>query len=285
MHVPALRRGCLRQHPLLLGWQWRCDPSAAQEGAAWGDLLTNFISPDLCPPTPHAPIAWSYHLGAWYGVGTARTTQSGRYGPEKLEASKQITSYLASPAPPIAGGGGAALPPSPEQRDKAAPLGKGIKPPSRAGNCQGLEALEGLARRGGKPTPPRYARAGSWSFRTAEGPLCLNSGEEPLQHEAGAEELSTRTCVKPLWYTQGGSGPVRGTRAGGKGSPTTDASLTGTPTRGHALAHCMGLGRGHTKHERQPIEQGDPRGESASRSTGGLWWGGFPYVSGPLNAR
>jgi hypothetical protein len=36
---------------------------------------------------------------------------------------------------------------------------------------------------------------------------------------------------------------------------------------------------------RQPIEQGDPRGESASRSTGGLWWGGFPYVSGPLNAR
>ena len=38
-----------------------------------------------CPvPTPHAPIAWSYHLGAWDGVGTARTTQSGRYGPEKL---------------------------------------------------------------------------------------------------------------------------------------------------------------------------------------------------------
>jgi hypothetical protein len=38
-----------------------------------------------CPvPTPHAPITWSYHLGAWDGVGTARSTQSGRYGPEKL---------------------------------------------------------------------------------------------------------------------------------------------------------------------------------------------------------
>jgi hypothetical protein len=38
-----------------------------------------------CPtPTPHDPIAWSYHLGAWDGVGTARTTQSGCYGPEKL---------------------------------------------------------------------------------------------------------------------------------------------------------------------------------------------------------
>jgi hypothetical protein len=36
---------------------------------------------------------------------------------------------------------------------------------------------------------------------------------------------------------------------------------------------------------RQPIEQGDPRGGSASRSTGGLWWGGFSYVPGPLNAR
>jgi hypothetical protein len=66
------------------------------------------------------------------------------------------------------------------------------------------------------------------AFRT-EGPLCLNSGEEPLQHEAGAEELSTPVL------TQGGSGPVGGTSAGGKGSLT--GSLTGTPTRGHALAH------------------------------------------------
>jgi hypothetical protein len=45
------------------------------------------------------------------------------------------------------------------------------------------------------------------AFRT-EGPLCLNSGEEPLQHEAGAEELSAPVL------TQGGSGPVGGTSAG-----------------------------------------------------------------------
>jgi hypothetical protein len=36
---------------------------------------------------------------------------------------------------------------------------------------------------------------------------------------------------------------------------------------------------------RQPTEQGGPRVGNASRSTGGLWWGGFPCVSGPLNAR
>ena len=45
-----------------------------------------------------------------------------------------------------------ALPPSPEQRDKAAPLGKGVKPPRRAGYCRELEATGGLAGRGGKPT-------------------------------------------------------------------------------------------------------------------------------------
>jgi hypothetical protein len=45
------------------------------------------------------------------------------------------------------------------------------------------------------------------SFRT-EGSLCLNSDEEPLQHEAGAEELSAPVL------TQGGSGPVGGTSVG-----------------------------------------------------------------------
>jgi hypothetical protein len=35
-----------------------------------------------------------------------------------------------------------ALPPSPEQRDKAAPLGKGVKPPRRAGYCRELDADE-----------------------------------------------------------------------------------------------------------------------------------------------
>jgi hypothetical protein len=67
--------------------------------------------------------------------------------------------------------------------------------------------------------------------------MYLNSGEEPLQHEAGAEGLST-PVLNPCGtrYTQGGSGPVVGTRAGGKGSSPM-GSLTGTPTRGHALAH------------------------------------------------
>jgi hypothetical protein len=55
-------------------------------------------------------------------------------------------------------------------------------------------------------------------------------------------------------------------RAGGRSAETAELS---------ALTNAV----------RQPIEQGDPRGESASRSTGGLWWGGFPYVSEPLNAR
>jgi hypothetical protein len=43
------------------------------------------------------------------------------------------------------------LPPSPEQRDKAAPLGKGVKPPRRAGYCRELEATGGLCRPGNKP--------------------------------------------------------------------------------------------------------------------------------------
>jgi hypothetical protein len=38
-----------------------------------------------------------------------------------------------------------ALPPSPKQRDKAVPLGKGTKPPCQAGNCRGLEAPAGGA--------------------------------------------------------------------------------------------------------------------------------------------
>jgi len=38
-----------------------------------------------------------------------------------------------------------ALPPSPEQRGKAAPLGKGVKPPRRAGYCRELEATGGGA--------------------------------------------------------------------------------------------------------------------------------------------
>jgi hypothetical protein len=87
-------------------------------GGAGGVIFQFSIS---CPePTPHArPSAWSYYLGAWDGVGTARTTQSGCYGPEKLSRAARAAV--------------GALPPSPEQRGKAAPLGKGVKPAYRAG--------------------------------------------------------------------------------------------------------------------------------------------------------
>jgi hypothetical protein len=69
-------------------------------------------------------------------------------------------------------------------------------------------------------------------------------------------------------FTPGVKEPVcdPAARAGGRSAETAELS---------ALTNAV----------RQPIEQGDPRGESSSRSTGGLWWGGFPYVSGPLNAR
>jgi hypothetical protein len=54
-----------------------------------------------------------------------------------------------------------ALPPSPEQRDKAVPLSKGVKPPSRAGNCRGLEAPGGLAR---WPLNPLLREYQDWRF-------------------------------------------------------------------------------------------------------------------------
>jgi hypothetical protein len=55
-----------------------------------------------------------------------------------------------------------ALPPSPEQRDKAAPLGKGVKPPRRAGYCRELETTGGLSCRGNKPpfTNPSFRQSG-----------------------------------------------------------------------------------------------------------------------------
>jgi hypothetical protein len=56
------------------------------------------------------------------------------------------------------------------------------------------------------------------AFR-AEGPLHLNSREEPLWHEARAEGLSTPALTAPAVHT-GGLGFSCGTSAGGKGSPT-----------------------------------------------------------------
>jgi hypothetical protein len=53
-----------------------------------------------------------------------------------------------------------ALPPSPEQRGKAAPLGKGVKPPYRAGNCRGLESPGGLSRWPLEPPPLSFTNIG-----------------------------------------------------------------------------------------------------------------------------
>jgi hypothetical protein len=52
-------------------------------------------------PTPHDPIVWGYHLGAWDGVGTGRTTQSGRYGPEELSRPAGATERRWEPFLPV----------------------------------------------------------------------------------------------------------------------------------------------------------------------------------------
>jgi hypothetical protein len=65
--------------------------------ASWGVLSScQFVL--ACPvPTPHAPITWSYHLGAWNGVGTARTPpRAAVMAPRK---------YFSPPAAPSSGGG------------------------------------------------------------------------------------------------------------------------------------------------------------------------------------
>jgi hypothetical protein len=93
-------------------------------------------------PTPHAPIAWSYHLGAWGGVGTARTTQSGRYGPEKLSRPAGATERRWGPFIPVPSRG--------TRRHRW--VSKGVKPPRRAGYCWELERpWGGLSCRGAKP--------------------------------------------------------------------------------------------------------------------------------------
>jgi hypothetical protein len=78
-------------------------------------------------------------------------------------------------------------------------------------------------------------------------------------------------------YTQGGSGPVVGTRAGGKGSPM--GSLTGTPTRGHALAHAWASAEGtHTKQRSSTAEQG---GRDGSGGGGDQWISGLVVEGAP----
>jgi hypothetical protein len=56
------------------------------------------------------------------------------------------------------------LPPSPEQRDKVAPLSKGVKPAYRAGNYRELEAPKALSRWGAKS--PLQVCQGWWLLAT-----------------------------------------------------------------------------------------------------------------------
>ena len=72
------------------------------------------------------------------------------------------------------------------------------------------------------PSPPQMQPHGGWNcdppFRT-EGPLFMNPGEEPLQHEAGAEGLSI-PVLNPCGTHQGGRVELWEQARGGKGSPT-----------------------------------------------------------------
>jgi hypothetical protein len=74
--------------------------------------------------------------------------QSGRYGPEKLSFAARATELRWGPFLPV-----------PSTGTRRAPLGKGDKPPCRAGNCWGLESPGGLP--AGEANPPsRYTKAG-----------------------------------------------------------------------------------------------------------------------------
>ena len=122
-------------------------------------LICQFVL--ACPvPTPHAPIAWSYHLGAWDGVGTARTTQSGRYGPEKLSRAACATELRWGPFLPVPSRG--------TRRHRWV----------RASNRHAAWAIAGNSRpRGGLPAgeanpPSRYARIGD--HKPAKSPILAN---------------------------------------------------------------------------------------------------------------
>jgi hypothetical protein len=78
-----------------------CSQPVLQLREVYG-LICQFSTscPALCPPhMPRSP--GSYHLGAWDGVGTARTTQSGRYGPEKLSRAACATEHRWGPFLPV----------------------------------------------------------------------------------------------------------------------------------------------------------------------------------------
>jgi hypothetical protein len=84
-----------------------------------------------------------------------------------------------------------ALPPSPEQRDKVAPLGKGVKPPRRTGYCRELEATGGLCRPGNKPPfthESQLRQSGGLCTRAYVGPYNLQStsfGNHPIPCRPG----------------------------------------------------------------------------------------------------
>jgi hypothetical protein len=90
--------------------------------SAWGDLPIFYLLPCAHPTCPNrleltpGRMGWSWNR---------------QNHPERPLWPREIISPRRRHQAPVGG----ALPPSPEQRDKAAPLGKGVKPPCRAGNC------------------------------------------------------------------------------------------------------------------------------------------------------
>ena len=110
-------------------------------------LICQFVL--ACPaPTPHMPqspavITWAHGMEL--------------EPPEPPRAAVMAPrNYIAPPAAPSAGGGPSSQSPVPSrgQRGKVAPLGKGVKPPCRAGNCRGLEPPGGLSAGAAKPHGP-----------------------------------------------------------------------------------------------------------------------------------
>jgi hypothetical protein len=105
----------------------------------WAGLLIFYLLPCAHPTCPNrlelppGRMGWSWNR---------------QNHPERPLWPREITSPRRQHRAPVG-----ALPPSPEQRDKVAPLGKGVKPPCRAGYCRELDAPRGLS--AGAAKPPR----------------------------------------------------------------------------------------------------------------------------------
>ena len=110
--------------------------AAARLPRAWP---ANWAGLPICSGLPCAHPTCPNHLELSPGRMGWRWNRQNH--PERPLWPREIISPRRQHRAPVGG-----LPPSPEQRDKAAPLGKGVKPPRRAGYCRELESPGGLSR-------------------------------------------------------------------------------------------------------------------------------------------